>query len=734
MGLFRYKELKKRRDVEVIKALKDGDEFVRWLAARSLGKVEDSRAVEPLIEALKDSDASVRRRAAFMLGEIGDSRAVEPLIEALDDVNVFVQIKAAEALHKIGNERANEALKHKRVVERLIEALKCRDKNVREEAAEALGEIGDERAVEPLIEALRDSEEAVRICAAFALRNIGNKVISEVESLIERAKKIGINTKREEEKLNSAKLKLNEKDFSDATRLAIECKNSLNLKIRYKHAFKIPPDAMSQYKHVFRVLYREDPATGEPAEPDELDCVFCALDGLGPWPLMELLIDEIEMYREARDRIKSAESAIEIAEKFGCKIAEAKELLNRARKEFHAGNYAQAISDTSKSENIVREVRAKAKPEMEIELPLKEYKLNYWKKTSFILRNKGNAHARGVEIILPDVVSVEGLEKFDLNAGEEKELEVVLKPNEKGEVPLRVKLRYKDLKGREYESERVFLINVSDAEREESEKGRKEPSINIERGIYDPCKGGFLEGEFRRMKEWVNRHDPYAYWLVLSIQNKTGKAIEEWGVELETSSALKFEEARVEGVEYAIKVYESHPEPFRSRYAVGIPKEYGIFIPDGGSHRIYLKMRAEKPKTEYEIRGVFKYAGLEVPVRPKRFKYLCDARTDAEALRVELEKTYTKRDAARLALAFKIIQEMDRMCERRVAKTGEFLEKLSLLKDYTEGLSGKFTKQVEEFARFMKEEQFEYLDEEYKGRVKNLCTRLIDIWISEFLK
>ncbi|MCW3136787.1 MAG: hypothetical protein N2V77_07640 [Canidatus Methanoxibalbensis ujae] len=71
----------------------------------------------------------------------------------------------------------------------------------------------------------------------------------------------------------------------------------------------------------------------------------------------------------------------------------------------------------------------------------------------------------------------------------------------------------------------------------------------------------------------------------------------------------------------------------------------------------------------------------------------------------------------RLALAFKIIQEMDRMCERRAAKTGEFLEKLSLLKDYTE--SNKFTKQVEEFARFMKEERFEYLDEKYKMRMKN---------------
>ena len=126
MRLFRpnTKKLKKRKDVEgLIKALKDGDEFVRWLAARCLGEVEDSRAVEPLIEALKDSDASVRRRAAFMLREIGDKRAVEPLIEALDDVDVYVQIEAAKAPHKIGNERANEALKHKRVVERLIEAL-----------------------------------------------------------------------------------------------------------------------------------------------------------------------------------------------------------------------------------------------------------------------------------------------------------------------------------------------------------------------------------------------------------------------------------------------------------------------------------------------------------------------------------------------------------------------------------------------------------------------------------
>ena len=213
-------------------------------------------------------------------------------------------------------------------------------------------------------------------------------------------------------------------------------------------------------------------------------------------------------------------------------MTEAKELLNRARKEFHTGNYAQAISDASKSENIVREVRAKAKPEMEIELPLKEYKLNYWKRTSFILRNKGNAHARGVEIELSDVVSAELIDKVDLNTGEEKELEVVLKPNEMGEVPLRVKLRYKDLKGREYESERVFLINVSDvlAKREEGREERK--AYRAVRGfpeelleIYE-VEGFLGEGGFARVYKVRRKRDGelVAVKIPKGIDATTGKS------------------------------------------------------------------------------------------------------------------------------------------------------------------------------------------------------------------
>ncbi|MCK4475892.1 MAG: hypothetical protein KAU16_04120 [Methanophagales archaeon] len=253
--------------------------------------------------------------------------------------------------------------------------------------------------------------------------------------------------------------------------------------------------------------------------------------------------------------------------------------------------------------------------------------------------------------------------------------------------------------------------------------------MTIERALYDPCKRDFIAPRFlARMKEWINRYDPGAYWYAISIQNNTNETIEEWGVELGFSSALKIEEAKIEGIEYKIP-HEAHLGLFK----ISVPKEYGIVIPKEGAQRVYFKLRAEKPKTTYEISGIFKSAIAEVPIRAKEFKYLCDAGVSPEAVKVELKKTFSEKDAARLALSFKTIQELDRMCNQDT-KTEEYQDKLSVLKNYTEGFSDKFSKQVDDFLRFMKEEQLGYLDDEYKGKVRRFCTNLVDVWISEFLK
>ena len=275
----------------------------------------------------------------------------------------------------------------------------------------------------------------------------------------------------------------------------------------------------------------------------------------------------------------------------------------------------------------------------------------------------------------------------------------------------------------------IFKVKMEGVPEIEIPTEKKERALIIERAIYDPCKGDFIEGRLPRMNEWVNSHDPSAYWFAISLQNNADKAIEEWGVELETSAALKIKEAKIEGIEYEIP-QEVHLGLFK----ISVPKEYGIVIPKGGTQRVYFKLRADKPKTTYKISGVFKSAiTSDVPIRAKEFKYLCDAGVSPEAVKAELEKTFSRKEAAMLALSFKTVQELDRMCNLDT-KTEEYLDKLLVLKNYTEGFSDKFTKHVEDFSRFMNAEQLEYLDDEYKVKVRRFCTNLFDVFISEFLK
>jgi len=68
-----------------------------------LGKIKDSRALEPLGRALEDEDEGVRLSAAEALAEMGDVRAVEPLIGALKHENWYVRRNATGLLINIGS-------------------------------------------------------------------------------------------------------------------------------------------------------------------------------------------------------------------------------------------------------------------------------------------------------------------------------------------------------------------------------------------------------------------------------------------------------------------------------------------------------------------------------------------------------------------------------------------------------------------------------------------------------
>ncbi len=109
-------------------------------------------AVDPLIEALQDKEGTVRKFAAILLGKLGDSRAIEPLGMSLYDMHHEVGKASAESLAKFGGNS----------LQILTEALSHPEMWIRIHAIIGLSRIQDSRVAPVLVELLNDPEREVR--------------------------------------------------------------------------------------------------------------------------------------------------------------------------------------------------------------------------------------------------------------------------------------------------------------------------------------------------------------------------------------------------------------------------------------------------------------------------------------------------------------------------------------------------------------------------------------------
>ena len=88
----------------------EGNPDLRTTALKSLGEIGSEETTQDVANQLVADNDSVRSRAARSLGLIGDTRAIEPLTDVLaDDDSDTVRASAAWALVQIGTERALEA-------------------------------------------------------------------------------------------------------------------------------------------------------------------------------------------------------------------------------------------------------------------------------------------------------------------------------------------------------------------------------------------------------------------------------------------------------------------------------------------------------------------------------------------------------------------------------------------------------------------------------------------------
>ena len=109
-------------------------------------------AVDPLIQALQDKEGTVRKFAATLLGRLGDSRVIEPLGMALYDLHHEVGKVAAESLSRFGVPS----------LEILVEALSHPEMWIRIHAIQALSKIEDMRVTPILLQMLNDPEREVK--------------------------------------------------------------------------------------------------------------------------------------------------------------------------------------------------------------------------------------------------------------------------------------------------------------------------------------------------------------------------------------------------------------------------------------------------------------------------------------------------------------------------------------------------------------------------------------------
>jgi HEAT repeat protein len=173
---------------------------VRSRAALALGKIGETKAIQPLVSLLKDPEDEVRIATCLALGIFRNPSTFDDITNVLlDDPKIEVRQAAARAL---GNTQHPAALPYlmealhdsfwwyereygvgdlllaiekmgSAAVEPLIEALQDKEGTVRKFAALLLGKLGDPRAIEPLGMSLYDMHHEVGKTSAESLAKFG---------------------------------------------------------------------------------------------------------------------------------------------------------------------------------------------------------------------------------------------------------------------------------------------------------------------------------------------------------------------------------------------------------------------------------------------------------------------------------------------------------------------------------------------------------------------------------
>ncbi|MFH1480091.1 MAG: HEAT repeat domain-containing protein [Pseudomonadota bacterium] len=148
--------------------IKNQDYDLYVVVERTLTGIPEEMFVPALLKALKEPHVSVCQAASKALGELKDPVAVNSLLSLLKEEGTSeVRFIAKQVLTGWGDY----------VVATLGEVLRERDSHIKKVGIEILGEIRGMDSMRPLISALKDKDQAVRMAAKISLERFGESAV-----------------------------------------------------------------------------------------------------------------------------------------------------------------------------------------------------------------------------------------------------------------------------------------------------------------------------------------------------------------------------------------------------------------------------------------------------------------------------------------------------------------------------------------------------------------------------
>lgn len=182
-------------------------------------------------------------------------------------------------------------------------------------------------------------------------------------------------------------------------------------------------------------------------------------------------------YLQTLNIVNASQSALAEAKKAGINTAEAESLFQKAKAALATGDYDNAASLARQSYEIVEKVKGASKPEVFLELVAEKLQINAWNRCSITITNTGNVDAKDIRFYLSGGVEIRGIEVISfLKAGEKKTVEIELKPDVAGGIPVTISSTYSSfLDNRGYQNQREYQITAVDI-------ARLENNLNVLRG------------------------------------------------------------------------------------------------------------------------------------------------------------------------------------------------------------------------------------------------------------